>query len=106
MFNFSDTFFICSSLLSFLPFVALAKRGCSVGWCKRVEDPDVKVGTLVISSPEVCCYNVEAGAVFSVSRSVAQLLFGDWLEVWFSAYAVADFLHHFCCYVTEFVMSD
>ena len=106
MFNFSNAFLIGSSLLSFLPFVALTECGCSVGWFKRVKNPDVKVGTLTISSPEVCCCNIEAGTVFSVSRSVTQLLFGDWLKVWFSAYTVADFLHHFCCYVPEFIMSN
>ena len=63
--------------------------------CKRVKNSDVEVGLLAISSPEVCCNNIEAGAFFSVGCSVAQLLSGDWLKVRFSADIVAYFLHHF-----------
>ena len=106
MFNFSNTFFVGPSLLSFLPSMALAECRCSVCLCKRVENSDVEVSLLAISSPEVCCNNIEAGAFFSVGCSVAQLLSGDWLKVRFSADIVAYFLHHFCCNVSEFVVSD
>ena len=74
--------------------------------CKRVENSDVEVGLLAISSPEVCCNNIEAGAFFSVGCSVAQLLSGDWLKVRFSADIVAYFHHDFCCNVSELVVSD
>ena len=106
MFNFSNALFVGPSLFSFLPFVALAECRCSVCLCKRVENSDVKVGLLVISSPEICCNNIEAGAFFSVGCSVAQLLSCDWLKVRFSADIVAYFLHHFCCDVSEFIVSD
>ena len=106
MFNFSNALFVGPSLFSFLPFVALAECRCSVRLCKRIENSDVEVGLLAISSPEVCCNNIEAGAFFSVGCSVAQLLSGDWLKVRFSADIVAYFLHHFCCNVSEFVVSD
>ena len=106
MFNFSNALFVGPSLFSFLPFVALAECRCSVRLCKRVKNSDVEVGLLAISSPEVCCNNIEAGAFFSVGCSVAQLLSGDWLKVRFSADIVAYFLHHFCCNVSEFVVSD
>ena len=66
MFNFSNALFVGPSLFSFLPFVALAECRCSVRLCKRVENSDVEVGLLAISSPEVCCNNIEAGAFFSV----------------------------------------
>ena len=101
MCNFSNALFIGPSLFSFLPFVALAECRCSVRLCKRVENSDVEVGLLAIS-----CNNIEAGAFFSVGCSVAQLLSGDWLKVRFSADIVAYFLHHFCCIVSEFVVSD
>ena len=54
--------------------LAVCGIGCSVRLCKRVENSDVEVGLLAISSPEVCCNNIEAGAFFSVGCSVAQLL--------------------------------
>ena len=38
VFNFLNTFFICPSLLSFLPFVALAECKCSVRLRKWVEN--------------------------------------------------------------------
>ena len=65
MFNFSNALFVGPSLFSFLPFVALAECRCSVRLCKRIENSDVEVGLLAISSPEVCCNNIEAGAFFS-----------------------------------------
>ena len=102
MFNFSNALSVGPSLFSFLPFVALAECRCSVRLCKRVENSDVEVCLLAISSPEVCCNNIEAGAFFSV----AQLLSGDWLKMRFSADIVAYFLHHFCCNVLDFVVSD
>ena len=78
MFNFSNTFFVGPSLFSFLPSMALAECRCSVCLCKRIENSDVEVSLLAISSPEVCCNNIEAGAFFSVGCSVAQLLSDDW----------------------------
>ena len=76
MFNFSNTFFVGLSLFSFLPSMALAECRCSVCLCKRVENSDVEVSLLAISSPEACC-NIEAGTFFSVGCSVVQLLSGD-----------------------------
>ena len=98
----SNALFVGPSLFSFLPFVALAECRCSVCFCKRVENSDVEVG---FSSPD-CCNNIEAGAFFSVGCSVAQLLSGDWLKVRFSTDIVAYFLHHFCCNISEFIVSD
>ena len=106
MFDFSNTFFVVPFFLSFLPFVALGECGSSVCLCKRGEDSDVKVCLLAISSPEICCNDIEAGTIFSVGCSEVQLLSGDWLKVRFSANIVAYFLHHFCRNVSKFVTSE
>jgi len=45
--------------MSFLLFISATARGkgvVPVRWCKRVENPYVKEGTLSVPAPEVVCF--------------------------------------------------
>lgn len=105
MLDFSNTFFVVPSLLSFLPFVALGECGSSV--CLKKMKTLMSKYACWRSLPQkfVVMTSRRAGTFFSVGCSEAQLLSGDWLKVKFSAYIMAYFLH-FCRNVSKFVMSD
>ena len=70
MFNFSDTFIVCSSLLKFISAVTLCHGGVLVGLGKWVKHSYIEEGSCPVSSPDVLCNNIEASTIFSVGGSV------------------------------------
>ena len=56
MFYLTHPLIICTSFLLFVSAVARGKGLVPVRWCKRVENPYVKEGTLSVPVPEVVSF--------------------------------------------------
>jgi len=70
MFYLAHPLIICTSFLLFVSAIARGKGVVLVRWCKRVESPYVKEGTLYVPAPEVVCFYVKSGKSVSIAFTV------------------------------------
>ena len=63
MFNLNYSIFILTSFFHLM--ASVIGRQCSVttGMCCRIENPNIKIGTLVITIPETICFYVKTSLI-------------------------------------------
>ncbi len=93
MFHLPDSLLIGSFLLKFVFSEALLQARVPVRWCVGVKHSDIYKGSLQSSFPEAVCRDVESGVIGGNGGASCHGLRGEWLEIRFHTYIIADFRH-------------
>ena len=83
MFYFPNPLLIGTHLLPFVPPVGRSQALLFVGRGMRVENPNIKEGPFVATTPEPISRNVQPSSIFRVGRSTTKDLTSDRLQMRF-----------------------